>query len=150
MKSPQDEPIVGFAVLTGLFLSSLVTKVMLRVLGEVVVAEMWPPIDDFDAFPNSLYLARKMLGLSDQFHSFVPCPKCYKLYQNQKVTNFQQEGNPTIMNCQYIEFSNSSLRKSRLCNTPLSQIILAKQPIIRPNLIYPFSGINQQLASMFL
>ena len=45
MKSSQDEPIVGFAVLTGLFLSSLVTKVMLRVLGEVVVAEMWPPIE---------------------------------------------------------------------------------------------------------
>src|SRR2546421_12744532 len=99
MKSSQDEPIVGFAVLTGLFLSSLVTKVMLRVLGEVVVAEMWPPIDDFDAFPNSLYLARKMLGLSDQFHSFVTYPKCHKLYQNQEVTNFQQEGNPTIMNC---------------------------------------------------
>ena len=45
MRSSQDEPIVGFAVLTGLFLSSLVTKVMLRVLGEVVVAEMWPPIE---------------------------------------------------------------------------------------------------------
>ena len=45
MRSPQDEPIVGFAVLTGLFLSFLVTKVMLRVLGEVVVAEMWPPIE---------------------------------------------------------------------------------------------------------
>ena len=45
MRSSQDEPIVGFAVLMGLFLSSLVTKVMLRVLGEVVVAEMWPPIE---------------------------------------------------------------------------------------------------------
>src|SRR5207248_1995024 len=41
----EAEGIVGFAVLTGLFLSSLVTKVMLRVLGEVVVAEMWPPIE---------------------------------------------------------------------------------------------------------
>jgi len=45
MRSSQDEPIVGFAVLTGLFLSSLVTKVMLWVLGEVVVAEMWSPIE---------------------------------------------------------------------------------------------------------
>ena len=106
--------------------------------------------NDFDDFPGSLYLARKKLGLSDQFHSFVPCPKCHKLYQNQEVTNFQQEGNPTIMNCQHIEFPNSSLRRSRLCNTPLSQIISAKRTIIRPNLIYPFSGINQQLASMFL
>ena len=45
MKSSQDEPIVGFAVLTGLFLSSLVTKVMLRVLGEVVMIECWSPIE---------------------------------------------------------------------------------------------------------
>ena len=45
MKLSQDEPIVGFAVLMGLFLSSLVTKVMLRVLDEVVVAEMWSPIE---------------------------------------------------------------------------------------------------------
>ena len=37
MRSSQDEPIVGFAVLTRLFLSSLVMKVMLQ----VVVAEMW-------------------------------------------------------------------------------------------------------------
>ena len=45
MKSPQDEPIVGFAVLTGLFLSFLVMKVMLRVLGKMVVIELWFPIE---------------------------------------------------------------------------------------------------------
>ena len=45
MRSSQDEPIVGFAVLTGLFLLSLVMKVMLRLLDEVVVAEMWPLIE---------------------------------------------------------------------------------------------------------
>ena len=45
MRSSQDELIVGFAVLTGLFLSSLITKVMLRVLGKVVVTEMWSLIE---------------------------------------------------------------------------------------------------------
>ena len=45
MRSSQDEPIVGFAVLTGLFLSFLMTKVMLQMLGKVVVAEMWSPIE---------------------------------------------------------------------------------------------------------
>lgn len=106
--------------------------------------------DDFNDFPDSLYLARMKLGLRDQFHNFVPCPKCHKLYQNQQVTNFQQEGIPAVMKCQHIEFPNSSHRKSRPCNTPLSQVISANQKKIRPNLIYPFSGIKQQLASMFL
>ena len=45
MRSSQEEPIVGFAVLTGLFLSFLVMKVMLRVLSEVVVAELQFPIE---------------------------------------------------------------------------------------------------------
>jgi len=40
MKSPQDEPIVSFAVLMGLFLLFLVTKVMLQMLGEVVVIKL--------------------------------------------------------------------------------------------------------------
>ena len=67
------------------------------------------------------------------------------------MTNFQQEDVPTIMKCQHVEFSNSALRKSRLCNTPLSRKIgvLANRTIIQPNLTYPFSGIRQQLASMY-
>ena len=44
--------------------------------------------DDFKNFPNSIYLTRKALGLKDQFHCFVPCPKCHKLYQESEVTNF--------------------------------------------------------------
>ena len=50
---------------------------------------------------------------------------------------------------QHIEFPNSTLRKSRLCNTPLSQKIGAQSIIIRPNLIYPFSEIKEQLTTMF-
>ena len=55
------------------------------------------------------------------------------------------------MKCRHIEFPNSSLHKSRLCNTLLSQKIsvLANRIIIRPNLTYPFSGIRQQLTSMY-
>jgi len=107
--------------------------------------------DDFKTFPDSIYLTKKVLGLEDNFQSFVPCPKCHKLYQKQEVTNFQQEDVPTIMKCQHVEFPNSALRKSRLCNTPLSRKIgvSANRTIIRPNLTYPFSGIRQQLASMY-
>ncbi|GET54803.1 hypothetical protein GLOIN_2v1775288 [Rhizophagus irregularis DAOM 181602=DAOM 197198] len=107
--------------------------------------------DDFNDFPDSLYLTRKKLGLNDQFHSFVPCPKCHKLYKKEEVVDFKQEDNPAIMKCQHIEFPNSSVRRSRLCNTALSEKISAStnRTIIRPNLMYPFAGINQQLATMF-
>ncbi|GBC15630.2 hypothetical protein GLOIN_2v1792112 [Rhizophagus irregularis DAOM 181602=DAOM 197198] len=79
--------------------------------------------DDFNDFPDSLYLTRKKLGLNDQFHSFVPCPKCHKLYKKEEVVDFKQEDNPAIMKCQHIEFPNSSVHKLRLCNTALSEKI---------------------------
>src|SRR6266540_1894956 len=107
--------------------------------------------DNFRDFPDSIYLTKKTLGLKDQFHSLVPCPKCHKLYQKQEVTNFQQNGIPAIMTCRHIEFPNSSLRNSRSCNTPLSRKIgvSANRTVIRPNLIFPFSGIRQQIATMY-
>src|SRR6266536_5533460 len=79
--------------------------------------------DNFRDFPDLIYLAKKTLGLKDQFHSLVSCPKCHKLYQKQEVTNFQQNGISAIMTCRYIEFSNSSFYNSRSCNTLLSQKI---------------------------
>src|SRR5256714_14552178 len=36
--------------------------------------------NEFTNFPSNLYLAKKSLGFNDRFHSFVPCPKCHKLY----------------------------------------------------------------------
>ncbi|GET57130.1 hypothetical protein GLOIN_2v1775288 [Rhizophagus irregularis DAOM 181602=DAOM 197198] len=82
---------------------------------------------------------------------FVPCPKCHKLYKKEEVVDFKQEDNPAIMKCQHIEFSNSSVRRSRLCNTALSEKISAStnRTIIRPNLMYPFAEINQTTATMF-
>lgn len=119
-------------------------KFMKLVLSEVGGA-------DFNKFPDSLYSTKKVLGLNDQFYSFVPCSKCHKLYQKNEVANFQQEGNLAIMKCRHVEFPNSILNRSRLCNTPLSQKInvSTNNIIIRPNLIYPFSGIKQQLAAMY-
>ena len=75
----------------------------------------------FSEFPDSLYLARKVLGLKDHFHLFVPCPKCHKLYRKQEVEQFQQNGSTAVMNCRHVEFPNSSLRMGRFCNTPLSR-----------------------------
>ena len=105
--------------------------------------------NNYKDFSDSLYKTKKYLNLKGQFRSYVPCSKCHKLYKKSEVKNFKQGENPAIMKCRHIEFPNSTLHKSRLCNTPLSQKIGAQSIIIRPNLIYPFSGIKEQLATMF-
>ena len=106
--------------------------------------------DEFSPFSDSIYLAKKAIGLIDQFHSFVSCPKCHKLYQKQEVVDFKQEDIPTVMKCQHVEFPNSPLRNSRICNTQLSlKIGTANRTIIQPKLIYPFSGIKQQLVTLY-
>ena len=45
--------------------------------------------DDFRTFLDSIYLTKKTFGLEDNFQSFVFCLKYHKLYQKNKVINFQ-------------------------------------------------------------
>ena len=75
----------------------------------------------YEKFPATLYKARNSLGIEDQFHSFVVCTKCNKLYNKQEVKEFRQDGILAIMKCQHIKFSNSSRR--RMCQIPLSHQI---------------------------
>ena len=70
---------------------------------------------NFNEFPGSLYLVRNVLGLKDQHHSFVACPKCHKLYNKKDVEEYRQDGNYTIIKCNHIEFSNSMVRRSKRC-----------------------------------
>ena len=79
--------------------------------------------DSYKFFPDSLYLAKKLLGLKDKFQSFVPCTKCHKLHNKQDVENFHQDGTLSVMKCQHIEFPNSFRRSTRTCDTPLSRQI---------------------------
>ena len=46
--------------------------------------------DEFESFCGSLYIAKNLLGLSDQFVSFVACQKCHKLYKQDEILQFQQ------------------------------------------------------------
>ena len=64
--------------------------------------------NEFTNFPSTLYLAKKSLGFNDRFHSFVPCPKCHKLYNKDEVVNFRRNETLSIMRCNHIEFPNSS------------------------------------------
>ncbi|CAB4428215.1 unnamed protein product [Rhizophagus irregularis] len=54
---------------------------------------------EFDEFPDSLYTARKKLGMQDNFHTFAACPKCHKLYKKQEVEAFQESETLAIMKC---------------------------------------------------
>jgi len=97
---------------------------------------------DYDEFPNSLYMARSIMGLRDHFQTFVTYTKCHKLYKKQEVENFQQGETLAIMKCRHIQFPNSSARRSHFCENPLSrQATLLNRITNIPELIYPFAGI---------
>ncbi|GET57088.1 hypothetical protein GLOIN_2v1786147 [Rhizophagus irregularis DAOM 181602=DAOM 197198] len=116
---------------------------------KLVLTEIGSP--DFDTFPDTLYLARKALNLEDRFHSFVACSKCHKLYNKQEIKSFLQNEQPAIMKCCHVEFSNSTTRRLRLCQTPLAQktTLLNNQISIKPELLFPFVSIKQQLEAMY-
>jgi hypothetical protein len=110
---------------------------------------------EFSNFPDSLYKAKELLNMEDQFHCFVPCKKCHKLYNKDDVVNFRKQERSSIMKCNHIEFPNSTHRNARFCNAPLSRY--DSTPLSRgtdsikpqPELIFPFAGIRQQLTVMF-
>lgn len=106
---------------------------------------------EFDEFPDSLYTARKKLGMQDNFHTFAACPKCHKLYKKQEVEAFQESETLAIMKCRHIEFPNSNTRRFRQCQAFLSE----KVPVanrgfnLKSILLFPFAGISHQLEKMY-
>ena len=86
-----------------------------------------------------------MLGFNDRFHSFVPCQA---FYNKDEVVNFRRNETLLIMRCNHIEFLNLSSRRLKPCNIPLSRK-LDYIGIIQPELVFPYAGILEQLATMF-
>ena len=74
---------------------------------------------EFENFCGSLYIAKKLLGLSDTFVSFVVYNKYHKLYKKDEVINFQRNNQILVMKCTYVEFSNSATRRKKICNADL-------------------------------
>jgi Transposase family tnp2 len=128
-------------------LSDTATEALLKFM-KLVLIEIGG--NEFENFCGSLYIAKKFLGLSDQFVSFVACQKCHKLYKRDDILNFQQNNRPSIMKCVHVEFPNSATRR-KYCNTPLStqSKLLNGNIINRPEMIFPYAKIRQQLAQMY-
>jgi hypothetical protein len=98
----------------------------------------------FDNFPDSLYLARNELGLKDHFHSFVSYPKCHKLYNMIDMDGILNDNGISILRCSHVEFPNSMSRRIKSYQT-----VLAEREVKKPELIYPFVLIYQQLEASY-
>jgi hypothetical protein len=94
---------------------------------------------------------RKELDIKDRFHSFAACSKCHKLYKQQVVENFREDGVSVVMKCQHVEYPNSTKHRENRCQTALTQKtkMLNSQISYKPILTYLFVSIQQQLAVMF-
>ena len=105
----------------------------------------------FEPFCSSLYTANMFLGISDEFIKFAVCKKCHKLYKEDEVKKFRQNNQISTMKCTHVEFPNSATKRKKICNTTLStkSKLLNGSITNRPELIFSFATIRQQLADMY-
>jgi len=73
--------------------------------------------NQFNNFPESLYLTRKLMGLGLHINNYTPCPACDKLYEPSKVITKKPEQIPICLYCTFVEYSNHPISKMRQpCN----------------------------------
>ncbi|CAB4435288.1 unnamed protein product [Rhizophagus irregularis] len=78
----------------------------------------------FSSFPSSLYVAKKILGISTNIIKYAACNKCHKLYDINEISNTTEV--PT--------YSNKDG---------------GNNPIIRPIMTFPLVNIRRQLTLFF-
>ena len=94
-------------------LSATATEVLIKFMRLVLIEISG---DEFKRVCKNLNKTKQFLGLSDKFISFVACPKCHKLYKEDKITDFQLDNQVSIMKYTHIEFSNAMIvRKRKVC-----------------------------------
>ena len=128
----------SFIILLGLI------RYFLYILVTVLAIDNLKPV--LDAFPKSIYIAKKIVGLHcDEFTQYVVCPKCHKLYDID--TN--------IRRCRNIQYPNHPRRKGRSsCGTSLFKKIRGTgnglNVKFRPRKIYCHRSIKDSLELKFL
>ncbi|CAG8655027.1 6474_t:CDS:2, partial [Paraglomus brasilianum] len=105
----------------------------------------------FASFPNSIYVARKLIHLRDLFKTYVSCSKCHTLYDLRQTVNYKQDGQLAIRKCSHIEFPNNRNHITESCNFPLTkQIRLFGNRIAnKPLSLFPLGSLKDQLKSMY-
>lgn len=105
----------------------------------------------FSAFPTSLYMAQKNLGICTHLIKYAACEKCCKLYRISDVSSSNPNLMPKFMNCEFQEFPNHPMsHKRNACGTPLYKQVRTKDGIIKkPTLIFPMISLKHQLSLLF-
>ena len=79
-------------------------------------------------FPESLYIAKKMLNIFQPKMHLAVCSECHKLHNIKNIVEYKEEGKVAIANCLHEEFPNNPVPSRRnKCNSPLS--ILKKRKV---------------------
>ncbi len=100
------------------------------------------------AFPGSLYLFRKQIGLDgDKFTKYVVCPSCCALYKFED--SFRAVGTRKVSKtCSFVRFPKHKQRRMRNpCGTTLLKEVTTKNGATRPypHKIYCYQSIVQTL-----
>ncbi|GBB97839.1 hypothetical protein RclHR1_30880001, partial [Rhizophagus clarus] len=104
----------------------------------------------FSAFPSSLYVAKKILGISTNIIKYAACNKCHKLHDIKEILNKTK-----IPTCNFINYPNHSKERFRQkCNNPLVRKIDSNRdngnnPIYRPIMTFLLINIRHQLTLFF-
>ena len=103
--------------------------------------------NEFFYFPSSLYMAKKILGITTRLIKYDACDKCHKLFNIIETLNKTDE-NPT---CSFINYPNHSIERFwQKCNNPLIKKINSNNnPIFRPIMTFSLVNIKQQLTLFF-
>ena len=103
--------------------------------------------NQFKNFPESLYMAQKLIGLDLRINKYTTCPACNKLYDPDKVMTKSPGQIPICLYCNFVEYPNHPMSKMRQpCNQQLAKEISTKDGVLyRPLLIYPIISIKDQL-----
>ncbi|CAB5185413.1 unnamed protein product [Rhizophagus irregularis] len=104
----------------------------------------------FSSFPSSLYVAKKILGISTNIIKYAACNKCHKLYDINEISNTTE-----VPTCSFINYPNHSIERFRQkCNNPLVKKIDSNKDggnnlIIRLIMTFPLVNIRRQLTLFF-
>jgi len=105
----------------------------------------------FEKFPNSLYMAKKYLNISQPKMQLAVCNKCHKMHNIKDIVLYKEEEKITIKNCLYEEFPDNPIPSRRnQCNNPLTVLKKRKgETIAVPRMLYPKPSIRQQLSKLY-
>jgi hypothetical protein len=105
----------------------------------------------FKNFPNSLYIAKKMLNIFQLKMQLAVCNNCHKLHNVKNIVEYKEEGKAAIANCLHKEFPNNPVSsRHNKCNNPLSILKKRKDGAIAvPCMLYFKPSICQQLSMLY-